>query len=63
MDENFVYAHIQLGVAQYKLGDVGSAVATFEKATRKFKESGEVYNYHGEILLDTQQFEEGTLEN
>ncbi|KAI8918423.1 import receptor [Powellomyces hirtus] len=58
LDDNFVYAHIQLGVAQYKLGDVAGAVNTFTEATRKFKNSGEVYNYHGEILLDTQQFDE-----
>ncbi|KAI8819490.1 import receptor [Fimicolochytrium jonesii] len=58
LDSDFVYAHIQLGVAQYKLGDVGGAQTTFEKARRKFKNSPEVYNYNGEILLDTQQYEE-----
>ncbi|KAJ3043774.1 TOM (translocase of outer membrane) complex component [Rhizophlyctis rosea] len=56
IDDNFVYAYIQLGVGQYKLGDVGTAMATFKKATKKFKDSGEVYNYHGEILLDTQRY-------
>ncbi|TPX64440.1 hypothetical protein SpCBS45565_g05841 [Spizellomyces sp. 'palustris'] len=58
LDDTFVYAHIQLGVAQYKLGDISTAVTTFEKAARKFKASGEVFNYHGEILLDTQRFDE-----
>ncbi|KND02792.1 uncharacterized protein SPPG_01873 [Spizellomyces punctatus DAOM BR117] len=58
LDDTFVYAHIQLGVAQYKLGDISTAVTTFEKAARKFKSSGEVFNYHGEILLDTQRFDE-----
>ncbi|KAJ3277803.1 TOM (translocase of outer membrane) complex component [Borealophlyctis nickersoniae] len=62
LDENFVYAHIQHGVANYKLGDVTAAVSIFKKAARKFKNSGEVYNYHGEILLDTQQFQDA-LEN
>ncbi|KAJ3003862.1 TOM (translocase of outer membrane) complex component [Thoreauomyces humboldtii] len=58
IDPNFVYAHIQLGVAQYKVGEVQTAIDTFKKATRKFAKSGEVFNYHGEILLDTQQFDE-----
>ncbi|KAJ3186541.1 TOM (translocase of outer membrane) complex component [Gaertneriomyces sp. JEL0708] len=58
LDEDFVYPRIQLGVAQYKMGDVGAANATFEKATRRFKESGEVFNYQGEILMDSQRFDE-----
>ncbi|KAJ3147872.1 TOM (translocase of outer membrane) complex component [Geranomyces michiganensis] len=58
LDASFVYAHIQLGVALYKLGDVQGAVDTFRNAEKRFKKSGEVFNYHGEILLDTQQYEE-----
>ncbi|TPX35003.1 hypothetical protein SmJEL517_g02511 [Synchytrium microbalum] len=58
LDPDFVYAHIQLGVAQYKMNDVKDAVATFKSAARKFKQSPEVYNYHGEILLDQQSFQD-----
>ena len=59
LDDNFVYAYIQLGVGQYKLGQTAKAMATFKKAAKKFKGSGEVYNYHGEILLDTQNWTDG----
>ncbi|KAJ3055603.1 TOM (translocase of outer membrane) complex component [Rhizophlyctis rosea] len=62
LDDNFVYAYIQLGVGQYKLGQTAKAMATFKKAAKKFKGSGEVYNYHGEILLDTQNWNDA-LEN
>ncbi|KAJ3151588.1 TOM (translocase of outer membrane) complex component [Geranomyces variabilis] len=58
LDSSFVYAHIQLGVALYKLGDVQGALDTFKNAGKRFRKSGEVYNYQGEILLDTQQYDE-----
>ncbi|KAJ3089658.1 hypothetical protein HK102_005844 [Quaeritorhiza haematococci] len=58
LDDDFVYAHIQLGVAQYKMGDIGDATVTFRKASKKFKDRAEVYNYHGEILLDQQKFQD-----
>ncbi|KAJ3129951.1 TOM (translocase of outer membrane) complex component [Nowakowskiella sp. JEL0407] len=61
LDPEMLYANIQLGVSQYKLGDVGISEATFIKATRKFKDAPEIYNYHGEILLDQQKFDEALV--
>ncbi|KAJ1533782.1 TOM (translocase of outer membrane) complex component, partial [Nowakowskiella sp. JEL0078] len=58
LDGNMLYANIQLGVSQYKMGDIGVSEATFLKATRKFSTSPEIYNYHGEILMDQQRFDE-----
>jgi import receptor subunit TOM70 len=52
LDKKFVYSQVQLGVAQYKLGQVKDALVTFRKCIKTFKNSAEVYNYYGEILLD-----------
>lgn len=59
--EQSVYVHIQMGVAKYKLGDIGGAERKFKEAKRLFPDNAEVFNYHGEILLDKQSWEEGTL--
>ncbi|KAI9098268.1 import receptor [Phlyctochytrium arcticum] len=61
LDDTFVYAHIQMGVALYKMGELENANTTFEKASRKFKTSGEVFNYRGEIMLDTQNYEQAII--
>ncbi|KAJ3209921.1 TOM (translocase of outer membrane) complex component [Dinochytrium kinnereticum] len=58
IDNGFVYAHIQLGVAIYKSGEPSQATTAFEKARRKFPKSPEIYNYFGELLIDQQSFEE-----
>ncbi|KAJ3263561.1 TOM (translocase of outer membrane) complex component [Chytriomyces hyalinus] len=58
LDNEFVYAHIQLAVAMYKNEDQSGAEKTFIKALRKFSEVPEVYNYYGEVLLDQQRFDE-----
>ncbi|KAJ3017994.1 UNVERIFIED_CONTAM: TOM (translocase of outer membrane) complex component [Siphonaria sp. JEL0065] len=58
LDSEFVYAHIQLAVAQYKSGEIGSAEKTFLKALKKFSNVPEVYNYYGEVLLDMERFED-----
>jgi import receptor subunit TOM70 len=58
-EESSVYVHIQLGVAKYKVGDVVGAEKKFREAKKAFPESAEVWNYHGEILLDKQSFNEG----
>ena len=58
LEESSVYIHIQLGVAKYKLGDIGGAEKKFKEAKRLFPNSSEVYNYHGEILMDKQAFTE-----
>jgi import receptor subunit TOM70 len=61
LDSDFVYAHIQLGVALYRAGEKGEASKIFKKASRLFADCPEVYNYHGEILLDQENFDEGGI--
>ncbi|EEB09773.1 TOM complex subunit Tom70 [Schizosaccharomyces japonicus yFS275] len=58
LDDTFIYGYIQLAVAQYKSNEVEEAVKTFEMCKERFPDSGEVYNYYGEILLDQQKFDE-----
>ncbi|KAJ3086149.1 TOM (translocase of outer membrane) complex component [Physocladia obscura] len=61
LDNDFVYAHIQLAVAQYKNGDIGEAEKTFTKALKLFSSVPEVFNYYGEVLLDMEKYD-GALE-
>ncbi|KAJ3075763.1 TOM (translocase of outer membrane) complex component [Podochytrium sp. JEL0797] len=61
LDSDFVYAHIQLAVAQYKNGDLEAAEKTFERALIKFSNVPEVFNYYGEVLLDMARFEEAMV--
>ena len=61
LDPENLYAFIQLGVAQYKLGETERTKKTFEKALKKFPNSHEIHNYYGEILLDQQKFDQGTV--
>ncbi|RKO90956.1 hypothetical protein BDK51DRAFT_27889, partial [Blyttiomyces helicus] len=58
IDPHFIYAHIQLGVALYKVSDMKGAVEILKGAAQTFPNSCEVYNYHGEILLDNSSFPE-----
>ncbi|KAJ3411310.1 TOM (translocase of outer membrane) complex component [Chytridiales sp. JEL 0842] len=58
LDNNFVYAHIQLGVALYRSEEKTEASNIFKNAAKIFKDSAEVYNYHGEILLDQENYAE-----
>ncbi|KAK2747968.1 TOM (translocase of outer membrane) complex component [Myotisia sp. PD_48] len=58
LDHDFIYSHIQLGVTQYKMGSVASAMATFRRSLKNFENVPEVHNYYGELLLDQQKFEE-----
>ncbi|RUS17097.1 hypothetical protein BC937DRAFT_90417 [Endogone sp. FLAS-F59071] len=60
LDPAFVYAHIQLGVSQYKMGSVSAAMQTFKGALRQFPKSADVNNYYGELLLDQQKLDEAT---
>lgn len=62
MDRDFIYSHIQLGVTQYKMGSVASAMATFRRALKNFEDVSDVYNYYGELLLDQQKYSEA-IEN
>jgi import receptor subunit TOM70 len=56
LDRSFIYSHIQLGVTQYKMGSVASAMATFRRSVKNFEDVPDVYNYYGELLLDQQNF-------
>ncbi|KAJ5574051.1 mitochondrial outer membrane translocase receptor (TOM70) [Penicillium hispanicum] len=58
LDRSFIFSHIQLGVTQYKMGSVASAMATFRRSVKNFEEVPDVYNYYGELLLDQQNFSE-----
>ncbi|KAJ5266855.1 TOM (translocase of outer membrane) complex component [Penicillium angulare] len=58
LDGSFIFSHIQLGVTQYKMGSVASAMATFRRSVKNFEEVPDVYNYYGELLLDQQNFSE-----
>ena len=60
LDPKNLYSYIQLGVAQYKLGETERTKRTFEQALKKFPNSHEIHNYYGEILLDQQKFDQGT---
>lgn len=58
LDSDFIYSHIQLGVTQYKLGSIASAMATFRRSIKNFENVSDVYNYYGELLLDQQKFQD-----
>ncbi|PGH00353.1 hypothetical protein GX51_05851 [Blastomyces parvus] len=58
VDRDFIYSHIQLGVTQYKMGSVASAMATFRRSVKNFENVSDVYNYYGELLLDQQKHAE-----
>ncbi|KAI9463853.1 hypothetical protein HD554DRAFT_2316055 [Boletus coccyginus] len=58
LDSSFVFSHIQLAVAQYKLGNLANSMATFRRTMTSFPSRGEVCNYYGELLLDQQRFQE-----
>ncbi|KAF8183633.1 ADP/ATP carrier receptor [Pholiota molesta] len=58
LDDTFVFSHIQLAVAQYKMGDLAKSMATFRRTLRAFPNRSEPSNYYGELLLDQGRFEE-----
>ncbi|CAE6440676.1 unnamed protein product, partial [Rhizoctonia solani] len=58
LDKQFIFSHIQLGVAQYKMGDVDASMSTFRTCLINFPNRGEPYNYYGELLLDQQRYPE-----
>ncbi|KAH9942802.1 hypothetical protein B0H21DRAFT_779881 [Amylocystis lapponica] len=58
LDENFVFSHIQLAVAQYKSGNLANSMATFRRTLKAFAQRSEPQNYYGELLLDQQRFED-----
>ncbi|RXW19033.1 hypothetical protein EST38_g6833 [Candolleomyces aberdarensis] len=56
LDDNFVFSHIQLAVAQYKSGNIANSMATFRRTLKAFPQRSEPQNYYGELLLDQQRF-------
>ena len=58
LDKSFSHAHIQLGIAQYKSGDVPKSMSTFRRCANSFRNTPNVYNYYGEILLDQNKLQE-----
>ena len=45
LDDQFVFSHIQLAVAQYKEGKIAISMATFRKTLKAFPERSEPPNY------------------
>lgn len=45
LDPNFVFSHIQLAVAQYKMQNLDGSMASFRETLLAFPERGEPYNY------------------
>ncbi|KAJ7119668.1 mitochondrial outer membrane translocase receptor TOM70 [Mycena epipterygia] len=58
LDDQFVFSHIQLAVAQYKSGNMANSMATFRRTLKAFPSRSEPQNYYGELLLDQQRFED-----
>jgi import receptor subunit TOM70 len=58
LDDTFVFSHIQLAVALYKLGEVPKSKAKFLRTLDAFPDRSEPPNYFGELLLDQQRFQE-----
>lgn len=45
LDDQFVFTHIQLAVAQYKQGNLANAMATFRRTLKAFPQRSEPQNY------------------
>lgn len=45
LDDNFVFSHIQLAVAQYKSGNLANSMATFRRTLQAFPTRSEPQNY------------------
>ena len=45
LDDTFVFSHIQLAVAQYKMENLGKSMATFRATLRAFPDRSEPQNY------------------
>lgn len=58
LDDSFVYAHVQLGVVQHKMGSSASSISTFQKALSRFPDSADVHNYYGELLTEQKKLDE-----
>ncbi|KIK64143.1 hypothetical protein GYMLUDRAFT_40400 [Collybiopsis luxurians FD-317 M1] len=58
LDDQFVFSHIQLAVAQYKAGNLANAMAQFRRTMKSFPQKSEPLNYYGELLLDQGHFQD-----
>lgn len=58
LDDQFVFSHIQLAVAQYKSDHLSNSMATFRRTLVAFPQRSEPQNYYGELLMDQQRFED-----
>ncbi|KAF7986834.1 hypothetical protein HWV62_12616 [Athelia sp. TMB] len=58
LDDQFVFSHIQLAVAQYKSDNLANSMATFRRTLKAFPQRSEPQNYYGELLLDQQRFQD-----
>jgi import receptor subunit TOM70 len=58
LDPDFVYAYIQLAIAQYKNGSVTEGIKTCRLGLQKFAQSAEMHNYYGELLADQKKVDE-----
>ncbi|RIB27131.1 import receptor [Gigaspora rosea] len=58
LDPDFIFAHIQLAIAQYKSGAVEDGLKTFQRGLKKFSRSAEMHNYYGELLADQRRIDE-----
>lgn len=45
LDSGFVFSHIQLAVAQYKMQDLDASMGSFRETLLNFPDRGEPYNY------------------
>ena len=45
LDDQFVFSHIQLAVAQYKSGNLAASMATFRRTLKAFPSRSEPHNY------------------
>ncbi|KAJ8091745.1 TOM (translocase of outer membrane) complex component [Marasmius tenuissimus] len=56
LDDQFVFSHIQLAVAQYKSEQLAASMAQFRRTMKQFPQRSEPLNYYGELLLDQGRF-------
>ena len=60
---DFLFASIQHAVCLHRMGSFQEAEKIFLDLSSRMPESGEVWNYYGEIQLDAGKFNEGMIQN
>jgi mitochondrial import receptor subunit TOM70 len=56
--DNYLFTHIQLGLAKYRLGLIEDGYSILEKCQEKFGESSDIHNFLGELCYDLQRFDD-----